>query len=480
MKKKVLVLLSLALVLSVNLRSQVTIGGLTTPKAGALLDLNSSTPGGLVLSNVDLTDLSVIPANTFVGISTQQDTNQELAGMIVYNTNATTGVGVLVWDGYDWAKPCAPPTPGPITFSKTKICDISDFTAEVTPVLGATSYEWSLPPGLTAANPSNGPKITISGNAGAYPAGSISVQAMNSSCGSPSRFSTEPVAIGAIPDKPTNPTSGVVTGTSFTFGATPAPDCTIDWYTAETGGSLVKTGTTSFSETLSATKTYYAESRNSVTGCASTTRLAVSGVVLRSVADCDRTTLFSYGGSVITPANVKFVNDNLPAYTARNGITLSTPVKIVGRAPKTALAAGAFTLADYRDHQVSSSDPTNDTDDYGSWFTWCMVVTHADVLCPSPWRVPSEDDFVNYSGGTGDNHSIYGRPVATVSEAIDGWLLGGEADGNSTTLQGSSGHYWSSTATIPSYSNRADVYNNFFRPEDNNPRRAGLSLRCVK
>ncbi|MDR0427895.1 MAG: fibrobacter succinogenes major paralogous domain-containing protein [Dysgonamonadaceae bacterium] len=82
--------------------AQVTIGGMTDPKDGALLDLNSTAKDGLLLSNVSLTDLEKIPGGVFVGISGEQDNNTELTGMIVYNTNINTGRGLYVWNGVKW------------------------------------------------------------------------------------------------------------------------------------------------------------------------------------------------------------------------------------------------------------------------------------------------------------------------------------------------------------------------------------------
>jgi hypothetical protein len=454
MKKKVLLFLSLALVLSVNLRAQVTIGGLTTPKAGALLDLNSSTPGGLVLSNVDLTDLSVIPANTFVGISTQQDTNQELAGMIVYNTNATTGIGIHVWDGEDWIKPCAPPAPGPITFSGTSFCSAgSTFTAKIDSVKGATSYVWSLPAGLTGT--SNDTIITIGWTTeGVYPAGSITVRA-KSSCGAGTRrASAQAVTVGYLPAVPTNPSSATFTGgSSFTFSATPASGCTIDWYTAATGGSLVGSGN-SFSETLPATTTYYAESRNTTTGCVSSSRLAVTGVAILSVSDCVTTP-----NVVITPANVAFVS---PTETAtQSGLTFSAPVKIVGLPARTTFDGGSSEpfKADYRDH-------SHNTNTYGSWFSWCMVAQYADVLCPSPWHVPTRYEFVTYEMAE----------TTTLKGGVHGWLLGGFV----AAKVGEEGYYWSSTPNTSFYGYHVHVYDNSFYRDSFSVRRQGMSLRCVK
>jgi uncharacterized protein (TIGR02145 family) len=84
------------------LHAQVSIGGLDAPVAGALLDLNKATKGALLLSNVNLPDLSKIPASGFVGITSEQETNPELSGMMVYNTNMTTGTGVYIWNGENW------------------------------------------------------------------------------------------------------------------------------------------------------------------------------------------------------------------------------------------------------------------------------------------------------------------------------------------------------------------------------------------
>jgi uncharacterized protein (TIGR02145 family) len=471
MKKRIVVVL-FALALSANLRAQVTIGALAEPVAGALLDLNRGVTGGLLLSNVALPNLSVIPANTFVNISTQQDTNQELVGMIVYNTDATTGIGIYVWNGDDWIKPCAPPAPRPITLSGTTICGTT-FTAKIDSVKGATSYEWTLPQGLTGT--SSDTIITITGAVGTYDAGSITVRAV-SSCGGGTRCkSALPVTVGDIPAAPANPRATKVSGNDFKFEADPVSGCVIDWYTTETGGSPVRSGD-SFTETLTATKTYYVESRNSVTGCVSALpRSRVTGAVIRTVADCDATP--SYGG-VITPENVRFINEethiNEDTYNT-HPITLSAPVKIVGRGAKIIPPSESISSVDYSDHSESTAD-------YGSWFTWCMVATHADILCPSPWRVPSLTDFQNYSGTTGSTNSIYGRSAANVSEAVDGWLLGGFSSGNSISGVGLGGFAWSSTAHNSMLMRSYYVYVNksHLDLQSASSYSYGFSLRCVK
>lgn len=75
-----------------SLFSQVGIGT-TTPDESAILDITSSTGDkGLLIPRVNITDLS-----------TQAPISGTIAnGLLVYNTNATTGVGFYAWDGAVW------------------------------------------------------------------------------------------------------------------------------------------------------------------------------------------------------------------------------------------------------------------------------------------------------------------------------------------------------------------------------------------
>jgi uncharacterized protein (TIGR02145 family) len=110
-----------------SLPAQVTIGGLTKPISGALLDLNSTNRGGLVLSNVTITDLEKIPIgnNVFSGI-TAADTDENIAlrGTIVYNDGQGTTVpaGIYIWNGNCWTEDgnCGPV----ITYSSSSTVSI--------------------------------------------------------------------------------------------------------------------------------------------------------------------------------------------------------------------------------------------------------------------------------------------------------------------------------------------------------------------
>jgi len=99
--RKVLFLMFLLLLMGLgaaSVRAQVRIGGNGAPNAAAVLDLNATddaTPAGnkgaLALPRVSLAN------NT-----AQLNNTAPITGMLVYNTNATLGVGIYFWNGSKW------------------------------------------------------------------------------------------------------------------------------------------------------------------------------------------------------------------------------------------------------------------------------------------------------------------------------------------------------------------------------------------
>jgi hypothetical protein len=87
--------------------------------------------------------------------------------------------------------------------------------------------------------------------------------------------------VNAVPEVPTDASNDSRCGPgTVTFSASVVGDnITIDWYTAASGGATVSDGygTTSFSPLLTTGTTYYAQARDTSTGCVSESRLAVSG-----------------------------------------------------------------------------------------------------------------------------------------------------------------------------------------------------------
>jgi hypothetical protein len=74
---RAILLPALAFFSCANLYAQVLIGGTDRPKNGAILDLNSTAKGGLLLSNVTLPNLYTIPAG-FPGITAPNDVTGEV------------------------------------------------------------------------------------------------------------------------------------------------------------------------------------------------------------------------------------------------------------------------------------------------------------------------------------------------------------------------------------------------------------------
>ncbi len=114
-KLRSLSLISLMSLVSLTpLQAQVKIGQDAAPVKGAVLELNSNTSdyiGGLRLTNVEITDIYVIP-DEFSDKSFSEDDKLALKGAIVYNTNQylqnelneLTGIGVYYWTGSKWVK----------------------------------------------------------------------------------------------------------------------------------------------------------------------------------------------------------------------------------------------------------------------------------------------------------------------------------------------------------------------------------------
>ena len=91
---------------------------------------------------------------------------------------------------------------------------------------------------------------------------------------------TYTVVVSASPTAPSSPVNGSRCGTgTVNISASVNAGETIDWYAASTGGTVLTggTGVTAFTTpSISATTTYYAQTRNITTGCISATRTAVT------------------------------------------------------------------------------------------------------------------------------------------------------------------------------------------------------------
>ncbi|RKR07063.1 VCBS repeat protein [Maribacter vaceletii] len=192
------------------------------------------------------------------------------------NNNVNVDYTVTVTDSNsctdtDTVRVIVEPTPT-ITVSSAPSCTFrlfqpTTYTFEVTVSAGtvtATAGTVTNPSGNVwrIADVPDGTDVTVTATQGNC-SRDLVVAAPNCVCptvDAPTSGGDEEFCVGSpIPQITANPTAGQET---------------IDWYTAASGGTLLQSGSTSYQPT--AAGTYYAESRNTTTGCVSATRTAVT------------------------------------------------------------------------------------------------------------------------------------------------------------------------------------------------------------
>jgi hypothetical protein len=143
---RTILLPALVFIFCASLRAQVTIGGTDVPKPGAILDLNSTAKGGLVLSNVPLAGPDAIPLSFSGANAADPDVLKTgLTGSVIYNTNPAFCTGVHLWNGKHWGRITAEtPVYTPGTLSITSGTDDLFGGSEVsfTAASGARIYRW--------------------------------------------------------------------------------------------------------------------------------------------------------------------------------------------------------------------------------------------------------------------------------------------------------------------------------------------------
>jgi uncharacterized protein (TIGR02145 family) len=173
--KQLFIISIMAISLPLTLYGQVTIGSDQEPKVGAILDLNSGVKGGLLLSNVTLTNLHDIPSG-LAGISDiareERVVKEAFCGAMVYHFGGDGSIpaGVYIWNGAHWSKDGAPlsaPVITSMTFDKTIIASAPPILSivaageddeltyqweEYNPYITSVLPSWDLIPGATSAS----------------------------------------------------------------------------------------------------------------------------------------------------------------------------------------------------------------------------------------------------------------------------------------------------------------------------------------
>ncbi len=195
---------------------------------------------------------------------------------------------------------------GPVT-GNNNICGTpSGVPYSIAAVAGATTYTWTVPTGAVIASGQGTTSITVNYTAGSL-SGNITVAAGNGVCSSTP--TTYAITVGsssqAAPGSGGNQSQTICPGApvpTLTATASVGAGFTVVWYNAASGGSVVASPTLSTVGTV----TYYAGSRETSTGCESTTRtpvtLTISSVAAPSIA-AGGPTSFCQGGTVTLTAS---------------------------------------------------------------------------------------------------------------------------------------------------------------------------------
>jgi hypothetical protein len=136
----------------------------------------------------------------------------------------------------------------------------------------------------------------------------------------------------------TSSTSGAIVcgGNSTTVSATASAGAKIDWYADASGGTALATGVGTFTTpTLSATTTYYAEARDTIAGCISTSRTAVTATVSAVISGGITN---NTGSTVLTCARTAI------SVTATGGTSYSWSNSLGSSANASITAAGTYTV----------------------------------------------------------------------------------------------------------------------------------------
>jgi uncharacterized protein (TIGR02145 family) len=122
----------------------------------------------------------------------------------------------------------------------------------------------------------------------------------------------------------------------------------------------------------------------------------------------------------------------------------------------------------------------------GYLYNWKCVSDYAAVLCPSPWRVPTGNDFKSLDlalGGTGSARSDTPDYVTATYVSMWGAVFGGgvNTDG-SFYAKGEVAWYWSSTEVSSAYARHLTVWTDgHVGPDEYTERKWRLlQVRCVR
>ncbi len=181
----------------------------------------------------------------------------------------------------------------------TTICNGSSANVKVT-VTGGTSPYTVVYSGGTVSSYTSAANISVSPSSTTTYSLTSVTDANGCTATTPSGTAT--ITVNQLPTV-SGTTNGSRCGTgTVSIGATASTGATIDWYAASSGGSVLTSGTgvtTYTTPSITGTTIYYAQARNTTTGCVSSTRTAVTAtinpvptvIITNPASVCDPTTV---------------------------------------------------------------------------------------------------------------------------------------------------------------------------------------------
>jgi len=137
----------------------------------------------------------------------------------------------------------------------------------------------------------------------------------------------------------------------------------------------------------------------------------------------------------------------------------------------------------YWGEQNFNADCRSNPGQKGDLFTWCAVIRFQDELCPYPWRVPTQADFLyldTYFGGDTQNRTDIAIRDMYFSEW--GASFGGYCSPSGVRgVQGKWAYYWSLTQAGATTGFMLGLSaEGFVGPRRDSVKYRGFSLRCVR
>ncbi|MEY4891729.1 MAG: hypothetical protein RIQ34_341 [Bacteroidota bacterium] len=302
----------------------------------------------------------------------------------------------------------------------------------ISPVGGATSYNWTVPAGATIVSGQGTTTIAVNYAVGAS-SGNVAVSASNGACNTtPSTLS---ITIGsgsiAAPISGGNQAQIVCPGTTvptLVASATVPAGHTLRWYDAANGGNVISNPTSNTVGSI----TYYAASVNNTTGCESSARTAVT-LTITSVPAASITatgpTTFCAGSTVLLVANTGasyswstgattgsiLVNTSgtYTVTTTNNGcVSTSAPVSVTVNPLPTNNVTASGPLAFCQGNNVVLSAPSGNTQ-----YSWSNGATSSSITVTTggTYTVNITNGFGCTNSSLATTVTVSPNPVVTLS-----------------------------------------------------------------